>query len=133
MHAATIASAMLGIELSELLIGLRGCLLHRGQRDDEVAVTRDRHPADGEVLQCARRVHSVVDVGGYVPVAEQIVLGAYIAHESNRSRMDVVAASTTVPASASAPCAIAVSAADVTVAAANSSWWLTAGSESMPM
>jgi hypothetical protein len=66
----------LGVELSELLIGLCGCLFHRGECDHKIAVPRDGHPTDGKVLQCARCVHTVVDIGRNFPIAEQIVLDA---------------------------------------------------------
>src|SRR4029079_11103303 len=62
-----------GVELSELLIGLCRRLLYRGKRHHEVAAARDGYAADREVLECTRGMHSVVDIGGNVPVAEQVV------------------------------------------------------------
>src|SRR5690242_6585989 len=40
----------------------------------EIRVDRDRRAGDREVLERPQRVDAVVGVGGYVPIAEKIVL-----------------------------------------------------------
>ena len=124
-------------------IGFCGCLFHRGEGGHKVTVPRDGYTADGKVLHRAHRVHTVVGIGRNFLIAEEIMLDAdgglvvmgQRSHPGQQPATDVGLGGGIHDRAGQggAPCAMAVSAAAVMVAAANSGWWLTAGSESMPM
>lgn len=68
----------LRVEQPEVLVGPGRGLLDGGERIDQVRVGGDRRTGDGEVLDGAQGVHAPVRLGGYLPVAEQIVFAAVV-------------------------------------------------------
>ncbi len=124
-----------GLEQPELSVGLGGRLLHRTERRHEVPVPRQGDAADREVVERAGGVDALVGGRGHRPVAEEVVLGARaLVHEGrHRSAVRSRTTSITVQARAVAASVNACSASGPTQCAANSGWWLSAGSDPIPM
>ena len=60
---------LFAVEQSELVVSERSRLLDAGQRANQVGIDRDRSPGNGEILDGAQRVHTVIGCCGNRAIA----------------------------------------------------------------
>ncbi len=68
----------LPVQGADVRVGAGRRELHDRPRLDEPGVVIDRNPGNLKILQCTRRLHAVVGVGGNLFLAEQIVFGSRV-------------------------------------------------------